>query len=117
VKLICIKENIRLNGDGKKDLQSTVLISMFSLLAEIEHTLISERTKAGMKAAKAKGVTLGRPKGIGTSKLDKHKDKIVSELKLGVPKTRIAKRYGSSLPNFHHWLKTREIKVREVDHE
>jgi len=40
------------------------------MAAEIEHDLISSRTKEGLRARKASGLPLGRPKGIGKSKLD-----------------------------------------------
>jgi MFS family permease len=43
---------------------------MFSLFAEIERDLISERTKEGLARARAEGKQLGRPKGPGRSKLD-----------------------------------------------
>ena len=33
IKFIAIKENIRLNGNGKKDIQTTAMVGMFSLLA------------------------------------------------------------------------------------
>ena len=47
------------------------MITMFGLFAEVERDLISERTKEGLAAAKAKGKLLGRPKGaLGKSKLD-----------------------------------------------
>ena len=47
VKLICIKENMELTG--KRNVQSKVMITMFSLFAEIERDLISERTKEGLQ--------------------------------------------------------------------
>jgi len=53
VQLICIKENIKLNGSP--DIQSKVMVTMFSLFAEIERDLISERTKVGLARAKAEG--------------------------------------------------------------
>ena len=46
------------------------MLTMFSLFAEIERDLVSERTKEGLKRAKAKGKLLGRPKGTTSSKLD-----------------------------------------------
>jgi len=43
-----------------------MLYGQLAVFAEYERSLISERTKAGMAAAKARGVHVGRPK--GTSK-------------------------------------------------
>ena len=48
INFIAIKENIRLNG--KQDIQSKVMITMFGLFAEIERDLISERTREGLVA-------------------------------------------------------------------
>jgi len=86
VRLVCIKEGIDLND--KPDIQAKVMVTMFSLFAEIERDLISERTKEGLARARAQGKLLGRPKGPGKSKLDKHQARIRELLELGVPKTR-----------------------------
>ena len=59
VTLIAIKENILLNG--KPDLQTKVMVTMFSLIAEVERDLISSRTKIGLQNARARGVRLGNP--------------------------------------------------------
>ena len=69
VRFIAIKEAIRF--EGKQDMQTKVMVALFGLFAEVERDLISERTKEGLAAARAKGRLLGRPKGsLGTSKLD-----------------------------------------------
>ena len=61
IRFIAIKEGIEF--DGKQDLRTKVMIALFGLFAEVERDLISERTKEGLAAAKAKGKLLGRPKG------------------------------------------------------
>jgi len=112
VTVICLKENIRLNG--KKDLQATVMITMFSLFAEIERTLISERTREGLARAKAEGKLLGRPKGPGKSKLDEFGEEIVALLKTGSTKKYLAKKFKVSEPTLYNWLKKHEINVQPV---
>jgi len=59
-----IKDSYRL-GD---DLQSKVLAFAFGLSAEIERTLISQRTKEALARMKAEGIHLGRPKGAKSAK-------------------------------------------------
>jgi DNA invertase Pin-like site-specific DNA recombinase len=59
VKLICIKQNLVANG--KNDPSTTVLLAVFSALAQVERELISERTKAGLQRARAEGKKLGNP--------------------------------------------------------
>jgi len=112
VKVICLKENIRLNG--RQDIQTKVMITMFSLFAEIERDLISERTKEGLARARAEGKLLGRPKGPGKSKLDPYKEEIIALLKTGSTKAYLAKKYGVTPPTLYNWLNKRQIKV-ELD--
>ncbi len=61
VRFVAIKEAIRF--EGKQDMQTKVMIALFGLFAEVERDLISQRTKEGLAAARAKGRLLGRPKG------------------------------------------------------
>ena len=56
IRFIAIKEAIEF--DGKQDLRTKVMIALFGLFAEVERDLISERTKEGLAAAKAKGKRL-----------------------------------------------------------
>ncbi len=74
--------------------------------------LISQRTKEGLRVKKAAGVKLGRPKGPGKSKLDKHRVEIDALLKNGSTKTFIAKRYDTSVSNLHGWLKRHNFAVK-----
>ena len=54
---------------------------------------------------------LGRPKGIGKSKLDIYRVEIESLIKNRLTQKFIAKRYNTTEANLHHWLKQREVKV------
>lgn len=96
-----------LNGS----MESKLVLMMLAMISEIERDLISERTKEGLRARKAAGVILGRPKGPGKSKLDVHKEEIVALLNNGSTKTFIAKRYGCSVPNLFNWLKMNGVKA------
>ena len=108
VRFISIKENIKLNG--RQDMQTKVMITMFSLFSEIERDLISERTKEGLRRARAEGKLLGRPKGtIGKSKLDGKEEEIKKFLKGGINKTNIARYPGVSWSTLENFIKTRKL--------
>lgn len=110
VQLVAVKESINING--KQNIQTKTMITMFALFAEIERDLISERTKQGLLAARNKGKLLGRPKGSGKSKLDQFQLEIEALLKNGSSKTFIAKKYKTSLPNLYKWMKKQEIPLK-----
>ncbi len=107
ISVYAVKGNWELNGS----IQSKVMAMAFSIAAEIERDLISSRTKEALKARKAAGVKLGRPKGPGKSKLDQYRPEIEALLKSGSPKTFIAERYDTTLPNLYNWLRKNNIDV------
>ncbi|KJS29357.1 MAG: resolvase [Desulfatitalea sp. BRH_c12] len=108
VRFISLKEGIQING--KKDIQTKVMITMFSLFAEIERDLISERTKEGLERARAQGKLLGRPKGrLGFSKLDGKESQIKELMDKGVTRANIARIVGVSWPTLQNFLKTRQL--------
>lgn len=85
-RLILIKQNLDLNPSAKNNVANKVLITIFSMLAELERDFISERTKEGLRARVMKGIKLGKPKGvIQASMYDKDKEKILHLYQLGVP--------------------------------
>lgn len=56
------------------------------MTAELERDFISERTKEGLRARVAKGIKLGKPKGVlQKSMYDKDKKQIFHLRSLGVP--------------------------------
>ena len=108
IYIYAVKGGWELNGS----IQSKVMAMAFSIAAEIEHDLISKRTKEALKARKAKGIKLGRPKGPGKSKLDKFREEIIALLKNGSTKTYVAKKYSTTPPNLHNWLRKNKINVK-----
>src|SRR3954465_812873 len=108
VRFIAIKEGIRF--EGKQDMQTKVMVTLFGLFAEVERDLISQRTKEGLAAARAKGRLLGRPKGaLGTSKLDGKEGEIRMLLEKQVSKRSIAKIMDVSTTNLRHFIRTRKL--------
>jgi len=109
VRLVAIKQN--LNVMNSMDMTSKIVVTMFSLFAELERDIISQRTKTALANLKASGRKLGKPKGtIQSSKLDQHREKIVEMLNYGVPKKRIAALFNTSRPCLYDYIKKRGIK-------
>jgi|ERR1700761_4236239 DNA invertase Pin-like site-specific DNA recombinase len=91
-RMIFIKQNLDINPHNTNNLTNKVLITVFSMLAELERDFISERTKEGLIARKEKGIKLGKPKGILQSSMyDLDKEKIIHLYQLGVPLLKIIK--------------------------
>ena len=99
-------------GDWQLDdsIQSKIIALVFSMAAEIERDLISKRTIEALRFKKAQGMTLGRPKGIGKSKLDIFRPEIESLLANGATQKFIARRYHTTEANLHHWLEKHGLK-------
>ena len=95
IAFIAIKEQTRI--EGKQDIQTKVMTTLFALFAEVERELISEPTREGLAKARSSGKKLGRPKGsLGVSRLDGKADEIRHFPRLGVSKNAIAKISGVS---------------------
>ena len=110
IAFIAIKEQIRI--EGKQDMQSKVMTTLFALFAEVERDLISERTREGLVKARASGKKLGRPKGsLGVSRLDGKEHEIRHFLSLGVSKSAIAKITGVSRPTLYHFIDSRRLEL------
>lgn len=108
IRFVSIKEAIYF--EGKQNLQTKVMIALFGLFAEVERDLISERTKEGLAAARAKGRLLGRPKGsLGKSKLDGKEGEIRLLLEKKVSKASIAKIVEVSRTALLHFIQTRTL--------
>ncbi len=112
IRFTAIKEAIYF--EGKQDLQTKVMVALFGLFAEVERDLISERTREGLAAARARGRLLGRPKGVlGKSRLDGKEEEIRILLQKEVSKASIAKIVGVTRPTIHHFIETRKLKQQE----
>src|SRR5712692_41079 len=92
IRIIILKQNLDIH---KHDMNSKIVITLFSLFAELERDLISLRTKEALAAKRIQGVILGKPKGtIQKSKFDKDVERIKELLKLGLSVRKITKLLG-----------------------
>lgn len=107
IALYDVRNALELNGN----MNSKVMAMVFRIAAGIERDLISKRTIEGLKAARAKGKLLGRPKGTGKSKLDQHREEIIALLKNGSTQVHIAKKYGTTQPNLFNWLRKHNLEA------
>ncbi len=92
IRVMILKQNLDIS---QHDMNSKIVITLFSLFAELERDLISLRTKEALAAKKLQGVKLGKPRGtIQKSKFDADLERIKELLKLGLSVRKIAKLLG-----------------------
>lgn len=91
-------------------IQSKIIAMSFAMAAEIERDLISQRTKEALAARRKAGKPLGRPKGTGKSKLDKHRPEIEALIANGSTQKFIAQRYRMTEANLSRWLKKHGLR-------
>lgn len=105
IKKYANKENIIINS--WIDETSKVLAFAFSISAEIERTLLSQRTTVALKRKKNEGVKLGRPKGKKNTKykLTGKEEVIKQMLQEGFPKSYIYKHLNVSPTTFYSFIK------------
>lgn len=117
ITILILKQSLTLNKD-QDDIQSLTMITMLSLFAQMERTMISRRTKEALAAKKAQGVTLGKPKGtVQSSKFDQDRKRIVELLSLGVSVRKIALehlRYGDP-SSLYYYVQTRSLMSEAED--
>ena len=106
VRVYAVKGNWSLDNS----ITSKIVAMAFSMAAEIERDLISQRTKEALRYKKEQGIKLGRPQGPGKSKLDQYRLEIEALLKNGSTQKFIANRYGTTEANLHNWLKKNALK-------
>jgi DNA invertase Pin-like site-specific DNA recombinase len=92
--LVSYRENIDLSSPSGR-----MLAGIFSVMAEYERNIISERTKAGMRSARAKGKQIGKFKSyFSTDRAAELRDK-------GWGQIRIAKELGVGVGRVNAWAK------------
>jgi DNA invertase Pin-like site-specific DNA recombinase len=66
------------------------IIVIVSAIAELEHSITTERVRAGMRRAKLEGRQIGR------ARLDVNREQVVEDRRTGMSLTQVAKKYGIS---------------------
>jgi DNA invertase Pin-like site-specific DNA recombinase len=106
IHIFAVKGNWQLDDS----IQSKVLAMAFTMAAEIERDLISQRTKEALAARRRSGKPIGRPKGSGKSKLDEHRDEIERLLNEGSTQRYVASRFNTSPTNLSRWMKKHGLR-------
>ena len=92
-----LQENIdTVSSSGK------LIFHIFGALAEFERNIISERTKAGLKAARARGRLGGRPRSIDNKTIEMAR-KLIDEGSNSI--SEICKNLGISRASLYRYLK------------
>ncbi len=103
IQIWTIKDNYKLGTD----IQSKVFAFAFGLVAEIERTFISQRTKEALRRLKAKGRPLGR-RNESKNKIHVLDGKVNDVLPMhesGIPKTQIARVLGVSSKTIYNFFR------------
>jgi len=108
VKVYTVKEEYELGNN----INSKVLAFAFSLSADIERQLISQRTKEALARKKAEGKRLGRPQGSLSkrTKLSGKEDEIKELLSKKVSHSAIGRIMGVNRVTVTNFIKSRELK-------
>lgn len=105
VRILFVREMLDIcedNPAGKLQLQ------ILGAMAEYERAMIRQRTKDTIAAKQAAGIRVGRPLGAKTKvpKYEPNKEKILKDLRRGIPKAKVAKLYGLSRVTLNKALET-----------
>jgi len=93
------KEHLTFEASNTSPMQ-TLMLQMLGAFAEFERTLIKERQREGIEAAKARGQKLGAP-----SKLTSEQTaQIKARIDQGEDKSKVAKEFGISRPTLYKLL-------------
>ena len=113
IRVIILKQNLDIS---QHDMSSKIVITLFSLFAELERDLISLRTKEALAAKKQQGVLLGKPKGtLQKSKFDADLERIKDLLKLGLSVRKISALLGyKNHLALNTYVKKRKLRARSL---
>lgn len=106
VEFQSIEDNIDTTTPGGK-----LSFHIFAAMAEFERNLISQRTKAGMEAARSRGRKGGRPKGLSKKAQDKARlaESLYKEKQRSI--SEICHHLDISKPTLYRYLRNRGVKI------
>lgn len=90
-----------------------LMTHVFGVLAEFEKNLIRERTIAGLKSAKSRGRSGGRPK-VLSKKAIKEIERLLSDPELNLSAASVAERYGISRSTLYRYVDVEKIREQSL---
>lgn len=113
IRVMVLKQSLDIK---KHDMQSKIIITLFSLFGELERDLVSIRTKEALAAKKSQGISLGKPKGtIQKSKFDENLHKIQELLAYKLSARKIANVLGyKSHIALNTYIRKRKLRENNV---
>jgi DNA invertase Pin-like site-specific DNA recombinase len=108
VKFVSIQDNI-----DTKTAQGRFIFNLFASLAEFERDIIRERTHAGLSAARARGRTGGRPKGLSLEAQLKaqYAKKLYADRSLSI--VEICKKVGVSRRTLYNYIHLEDLPINK----
>ena len=103
-----LKENIVVDDNGLNPMNKFIF-QLFGAFAEFEKSLIAERVKMGMQAAKMQGKKLGAKEKL----TDEDKSHFVYDYYSGMPYEKLQEKYGISKPTVISMAKTLKLEPRK----
>ena len=88
----------------------TFFFHIMASLAQLEREIIVERTKAGLEAARSRGILGGRKRLLTESKVSSAKKLLLS----GVAPKEVASNFGVSVPTLYRWVPASSLERDET---
>lgn len=99
VRVEFVKESLTFTGEDTP--MATLLLSMMGAFAEFERSLILERQREGIAAAKARGAYKGRKPALAADQIIQLRDRAAA----GEPKSKLATDFGISRETVYAYLR------------
>ncbi|MFI6573968.1 recombinase family protein [Nocardia fluminea] len=99
VRVEFVKESLTFTGENTP--MATLLLSMMGAFAEFERSLILERQREGIAAAKARGAYKGRKPALAAEQIAQLRDRAAA----GEPKSKLATDFGISRETVYAYLR------------
>ena len=112
-RIIFTKQNLDLSLSNQNDMVTKIVLTIFTMLAELERDIISLRTKEALASKKQQGIKIGKTAGIIQESIyDKKKDEIILLLSKKISVADISKIIGIGKPrSLMIYLNRRGIRV------